>query len=83
MTESPTEATAAEKVGNAAFYLGFFAGVACAAFLLYSEMKDIKRGLFDQLAGDSSITFSLIAAFLFPLGIGWLLRYMISGKRWS
>jgi len=63
--------------------LGFFAGVACAAFLLYFEVKDIKRGLFDQMAGDSSITLSLMAAFLVPLGIGWLLRYMISGKRWS
>ncbi len=73
----------AEKVGDAAFYFGFIAEIVCAGLLLYAEAKDIKRSLFDQLLGDSGITFSLIAAFVVPLGIGWLLRYMISGKRWS
>jgi hypothetical protein len=78
----PARASMAEKVGDAAFYFGFIAGI-CAGLLLYAEAKDIKRSLFDQLLGDSGITFSLIAAFVVPLGIGWLLRYIISGKRWS
>ncbi len=72
-----------EMIGAAVFYAGFFAGLAFAGFLLYLEMKDMKRSLFDQLAGDSAVTFSLIAAFLTPLGIGWFLRYMISGRRWD
>lgn len=73
----------AEKLGKAAFYLGFLAGIVCAGLLLYVEVKDMKRSLFDQLLGDSGVTFSLIAAFVVPLGIGWLLRYFISGRRWS
>jgi hypothetical protein len=81
--ESRTRAGVAEKVGNAAFYLGFLAGIVCAGLVLYVEVKDMKRSLFDQLLGDSGITFSLIAAFVVPLGLGWLLRYLISGKRWS
>lgn len=84
MTEkTPTRASRIEKVGDAAFYLGFLTGILCAGLLLYSEIKDMKRGLFDRLLGDSAITFSLIAAFVVPLGIGWLLRYVISGKRWG
>ncbi|MFY9656477.1 MAG: hypothetical protein WAK01_07805 [Methylocystis sp.] len=81
--ESSTRAGVAEKVGNAVFYSGFLAGIVCAGLLLYAEMKDMKHSLFDQLLGDSGITFSLIAAFVVPLGLGWLLRYLISGKRWS
>jgi hypothetical protein len=81
--EQRTRAGVAEKVGNAVFYLGFLAGIAGAGLLLYVEIKDMKRSLFDQLLGDSGITFSLIAAFVVPLGIGWLLRFLISGRRWS
>lgn len=81
--ETPTRASMAEKLGDAAFYAGFIAGIVCAGLLLYAEMKDMKRSLFDQLLGDSAITFSLIAAFVVPLGIGWLMRYVISRKRWS
>jgi hypothetical protein len=81
--ETRTKASTAKRVGDAAFSLGFIAGVASAGFLLYLEMKDMRRSLFNQLAGDGSITFSLTAAFLVPLGLGWLLRYLISGKRWQ
>lgn len=83
MTKAPGRTTTAEKIGQAAFYLGFVAGVAAAGYLLYLESKDIQRGLFDQLAANSGVTLSLMAAFLVPLGIGWLLRYMISGRRWQ
>jgi hypothetical protein len=75
--------TSADKVGQAVFYAGFLAGVASAGLLLRLEMKDMQRSLFDQLAEDSGITLSMIAAFLVPLGIGWLLRSVISGRRWS
>lgn len=77
------EPTRAERVGAAVFYGGFLAGLGSAGFLLYLEMKDMQHSLFDQLAANSAVTLSLIAAFLTPLGIGWLLRYLISGKRWG
>ena len=42
----------------------------------------MNKSLFEALAGDSAITFSLIAAFMVPLSIGWVARYMISGQRY-
>jgi hypothetical protein len=83
MRHAHSKATTAAKIGDALFYLGFFAGIGCAGWLFYLEFKDMQRSLFDQLASDSGITLSLIAAFLVPLGLGWLLRYLIAGKRWS
>ena len=72
----------ADKLGQAAFYLGFLSGIGFAGGLLYIEMHDMNHGLFDALAGDSAITFSLMAAFLLPLGLGWLARFLISGRRY-
>lgn len=69
-------------MGDAVFYLGFLAGVCLSASLLYLEMKEMGKSLFDALAADSGITLSLIAAFLVPLGVGWLGRLMISGRRY-
>jgi hypothetical protein len=72
----------ADTLGQAAFYLGFASGIGFAAGLLYLEMHDMNRQLFDALAGDSGITFSLMAAFLIPLGLGWFARLLISGRRY-
>lgn len=83
MAKLRSKTTTATKVGNAAFYAGVVAGVAAAGYLFYLEMKDMQSSFFDQLAANSGITLSLTAAFLVPLGIGWLLRYLISGKRWD
>jgi hypothetical protein len=83
MRHAHAKATTAAKIGDALFYLGFFTGIAAAGGLFYLEVKDMQRSLFDQLASDSGVTLSLIAAFLVPLGVGWLLRYLIAGKRWS
>ncbi len=72
-----------EIVGQAVFYLGAVAGVCLSASLLYLEMKVMGKGVFDALAADSGVTLSLIAAFLLPLGAGWLGRFLISGRRYE
>ena len=72
----------ADKLGKAAFYLGFLCGIGFAGGLLYLEMHDMNRGLFDALATNSAITFSLMAAFLIPLTLGWIARFLISGRRY-
>lgn len=72
----------ADKLGQIVFYLGFLGGIGFAGGLLYLEMHDMNHGLFDALAGDSAITFSLMAAFLIPLGLGWFARFLISGRRY-
>jgi hypothetical protein len=69
-------------VGGAVFYLGFFAGICLASSLLYLEMKEMDKGMFDALAADSAIRISLIAAFLVPLAVGWMARFLISGRRY-
>jgi hypothetical protein len=83
MSKRPGARTMAERVGDGLFYAGFLTGVVSAGALLYYEMKDMQSSLFDQLAANSAVTLSLIAAFLTPLGIGWFLRFLISGRRWS
>lgn len=72
----------ADKLGQAAFHLGFVSGIGFAGGLLYLEMHDMNQGLFDALAGDSAITLSLTAAFLIPLALGWMARFLISGRRY-
>jgi hypothetical protein len=72
----------AEELGQAAYYLGFVSGIGFAGGLLYLEMHDMNRGLFDALATNSGITFSLMAAFLVPLALGWFARFLISGRRY-
>ena len=83
-TQTPhaTHETVADRLGQAAFYLGFVSGIGFAGGLLYLEMTDMNRRLFDALAADSGITLSLIAAFLIPLGLGWFARLLISGRRY-
>jgi hypothetical protein len=80
--DHPASHDLADKLGQAAYYLGFLSGIGFAGGLLYLEMHDMNRGLFDALAGDSAITFSLMAAFLIPLALGWMARFMISGRRY-
>lgn len=80
--EHPASHALADKLGQAAYYLGFLSGIGFAGGLLYLEMHDMNRGLFDALAGDSAITFSLMAAFLIPLALGWIARFLISGRRY-
>jgi hypothetical protein len=81
-THRPAPETLADRLGQAAFYLGFLSGVGFAGGLLYVEMQDMNRRLFDALAANSGITFSLMAAFLIPLGLGWFARLLISGRRY-
>jgi hypothetical protein len=78
-THSPS---LADRLGQIAYYLGFLSGIGFAGGLLYLEMHDMNRSLFEALATDSGITFSLMAAFLIPLGLGWFARYLISGRRY-
>jgi hypothetical protein len=72
----------ADRLGQIAFYLGFVSGIGFAGGLLYLEMHDMNRGLFEALATNSGITFSLMAAFLIPLALGWMARFLISGRRY-
>lgn len=71
-----------ERFGSIVFYCGFFSGVIAAGALLYAEMAKMNKSLFEALAGDSAITLSLIAAFMVPLSIGWVARFLISGRRY-
>jgi|GEM_PF-6262256 len=71
-----------ERFGSMVFYCGFFSGVIAAGALLYAEMAKMNKSLFEALAGDSAITLSLIAAFMLPLSIGWVARFLISGRRY-
>ena len=78
----PTAAAAYQKLGSIVFMSGFLIGVIGAGVLLFAEMTKMNKSLFEALAGDSAITFSLIAAFMVPLSIGWIARYLISGRRY-
>jgi hypothetical protein len=73
----------ADLIGQGVFYLGFIAGICFSASLLYLDMKEMDKGMFDALAADSGITLSLIAVFLIPLGLGWSVKLMISGRRYQ
>jgi len=77
-----SQPTTADRVGDAVFYLGFVAGLLLAGSVLYLEMKEMDKGVFDALAADSAIPISLIAAFLVPLAVGWMGRFLISGRRY-
>jgi hypothetical protein len=77
-----TAALAYKKLGSIVFLCGFLVGAIGAGGLLFAEMTKMNKSLFEALAGDSAITFSLIAAFMVPLSIGWVARYMISGQRY-
>jgi hypothetical protein len=77
-----TAALAYKKLGSIVFLSGFLVGAIGAGGLLFAEMTKMNKSLFEALAGDSAITFSLIAAFMVPLSIGWVARYMISGQRY-
>ena len=71
-----------ERFGSIVFYCGFFSGVIAAGALLYAEIIKMNKSLFEALAGDSAITLSLISAFMAPLSIGWVARFLISGRRY-
>lgn len=71
-----------ERFGSIVFYCGFFSGVIGAGALLYAEMAKMNKSLFEALAGDSAITLSLIAALMLPLSIGWVARFLITGRRY-
>ena len=77
-----TAALAYKKLGSFVFLCGFLVGAIGAGGLLLAEMTKMYNCLFEARAGDSAITFSLIAAFVVPLSIGWVARYMISGQRY-
>jgi hypothetical protein len=77
-----TAALAYQKLGSIVFLCGFLIGVIGAGALLFAEMTKMNKSLFEALAGDSAITLSLIAAFMVPLSIGWIARYLISGRRY-
>ena len=74
--------SAYEKLGSIVFFCGFLIGVIGAGVLLFAEMIKMNKSLFEALTGDSAITLSLIAAFMVPLSVGWIARYMISGRRY-
>jgi hypothetical protein len=57
-------------------------GLLAAGALLYGEMTKMNKSLFEALSGDSAVTLSLIAAFMVPLSLGWIARYLISGQRY-
>ncbi len=77
----PTQ-VAYKRFGSIIFYCGFLSGVLAAGALLYAEMTKMNKSLFEALAGDSAITLSLIAAFMTPLALGWIARFLISGQRY-
>jgi hypothetical protein len=68
--------------GAILFYCGFVSGLLAAGALLYGEMTKMNKSLFEALSGDSAVTLSLIAAFMVPLSLGWIARYLISGQRY-
>ena len=77
------EKAAHERIGSILFFFGFLSGIIGAGVLLFAEMTKMNKSLFEALAGDSAITFSLIAAFMVPLSIGWIARYFVTGRRHS
>lgn len=73
---------AKERVGSLVFSCGFLSGILAAGVLLNGEMNKMNKSLFEALAGDSTVTLSLISAFIVPLSMGWIMRYFISGHRY-
>lgn len=71
-----------KRFGSIIFYCGFLSGLLAAGALLYAEMAKMNKSLFEALAGDSAVTLSLIAAFMAPLSLGWIARFLISGQRY-